>query len=400
LGAVDRAVVTTGPGSETAVAGLPLAVRAVLALSEAGFSTVSVLAHGRPPWAAEPLARRGIAVRWGGEPSVEPADFSAIGNGLVLVLAGDVLLDAAAGSAVRKASAGPVRNGEGRLVGVVCRPPDVPQYLGRPHLWACAPGRGAQLMTGLAVPLDPAKGVRGLERVLLEHLADRPTGDSYLATLIDRPLSRPVTRLLLRTSLTPSHVTLVGMACGLLGAAGLATVSYWGRLVGVALLVMSIVLDCVDGDMARAKLEQGAAGARLDVTGDYLVHLAALAGLAIGLLREGLPAHGVWAALALIAGVGAAMITVHVLFIRPALERGGDLHWAGDAGSLRGRPGTVLVEKLASRDYTYLLLALAAIGHLEWFLYAAAAGAWVFTTALIAYWLQVTARAHRGAHPR
>ena len=134
MGAVDRAVVTTGPGSETAVAGLPLAVRAVLALSEAGFSTVSVLAHGRPPWAAEPLARRGIAVRWGGEPSVEPADCSAIGNGLVLVLAGDVLLDAAAGSALRKASAGPVRNGEGRLVGVVCRPSDVPQYLGRPHL--------------------------------------------------------------------------------------------------------------------------------------------------------------------------------------------------------------------------------------------------------------------------
>ena len=143
LGAVDRAAVTTGPGSETAVAGLPLAVRAVLALSEAGFSTVSLVAHGRPTWAAEPLARRGIAVQWMGAPSGEPADCSDIDNGLVLVLAGDVLLDAAAGSALRKASAGPVRNGEGRLVGVVCRPPDVPQYLGRPHLWACAPGRGS-----------------------------------------------------------------------------------------------------------------------------------------------------------------------------------------------------------------------------------------------------------------
>ena len=217
------------------MAGLPLAVRAVLALSEAGFSTVSLVAHGRPTWAAEPLARRGIAVQWMA-PSSEPADSSDIDNGLVLVLAGDVLLDAAAGSALRKASAGPVRNGEGRLVGVVCRPSEVPQYLGRPHLWARAPGAGAQLMTGLAVPLGPAKGVRSLERVLLEHPADRPTGDSYLATLIDRPLSRPVTRLLLRTSLTPSHVTLLGMACGLLGAAGLATVSYWGRLVGVALL--------------------------------------------------------------------------------------------------------------------------------------------------------------------
>jgi phosphatidylglycerophosphate synthase len=335
-----------------------------------------------------------------GAPSAEPDARSDPDDGLVVVLAGDVLLDAVAGSALRKASAGPVRNGDGRLVGVVCRAPDVPQYLERPDLWARSPGPGARVMTGLAVPFDSAKDVRSLERMLLEHLADRPTGDSYLATFIDRPLSRPVTRLLLRTSIAPSHVTLLSMACGLLGAAGLATVSYWGRLLGVALLVVSMVLDCVDGDLARAKLEQGAAGARLDVTGDYLVHLAAFAGLAIGLLREGLPAHGAWAALALIAGVGAAMITVHVLFIRPALDRGGDLHWAGDAGSLRGRPGTAIVEKLASRDYTYLLLALAAVGHLQWFLYAAAAGAWLFTTALIVYGLQLTSGAHRGAHSR
>src|SRR6185312_9978236 len=95
LGGVGRAVVTTGPGSDTAVAGLPLAVRAVLALSEAGFSTVSLVAPGRPPWAAAPLARRGIAVRWMAELSAEPADFSDIGNGLVLVVAGHVLLDAA-----------------------------------------------------------------------------------------------------------------------------------------------------------------------------------------------------------------------------------------------------------------------------------------------------------------
>jgi phosphatidylglycerophosphate synthase len=390
----------TSAGSETAVAGLPLAVRAVLALSEAGFSTVSLASPERPPWAMEPLARRGIAVRWVGEPSVEPADVSDTGQGLVLVLAGDVLLDAAAGCALRRASRGPVRSGEGRLVGVVCRPFDVPQYLGHRDRWARAPGPGARVMTGLAAPLDPATGASGLERALLERLAARATGDSYLATLIDRPLSRPLTRLLLRTAITPSQVTLVGVGCGLFGAAGLATVSYWWRLVGVALLLLSMVLDCVDGDLARAKWEQGAAGARLDVTGDYLVHVAAFVGLAIGLWREGLPAHGAWAALALIAGVAVAMIVVHVLFIRPALERGGDLHWAGDAGSLRGRPGTALVEKLASRDYTYLLLALAALGHLEWFLYAAGAGAWLFAAALIVYWLGITSRAHRGAPSR
>jgi phosphatidylglycerophosphate synthase len=213
-------------------------------------------------------------------------------------------------------------------------------------------------------------------------------------------MSRPVTQLLLQTPLTPTHVTLLGVATGLLGAAGLATVSYWGRLGGILLLIVSVVLDCVDGDMARAQLGQSEAGARLDVVGDYLVHLAVFAGLSTGLLREGLPAYGAWAVLALLTGVGAAMAVVHALFIRPALQRGGDLHWPGDSGSLRGRPGASVAEKLASRDYTYLLLVLAAIGHLEWFLYAAAGGAWVFTAALIAYRFLGVPRARRAAVSR
>jgi phosphatidylglycerophosphate synthase len=184
----------------------------------------------------------------------------------------------------------------------------------------------------------------------------------------------------------------LGVVVGILGAAGLATVSYWGRLLGVLLLIVSLVLDCVDGDIARARLTQDPTGARLDLIGDYLVNLAVFAALAVGLYREGLPPGGGWAALALVTGVAAAMAVVHVVLIRPVLRRGGDLHWAGDEGSLRGRPGVSVVEKLASRDYTYLLLALALIGHLEWFLYAAAGGAWVFAGIVVAYGVLATRR--------
>ena len=231
-------------------------MRAVLALSDAGFSTVSLVAHGRPTWAAEPLARRGVAVQWMGAPSVEPADSSDIDSGLVLVLAGDMLLDAAAGSALRKASAGPVRNGEGRLVGVVCAGRMRPRMSASPGSGRARRGPGRGSMSGLAVPLGTVRTLRATSSARCSSTSGPPDADSYLATLIDRPLSRPLTRLLLRTPLSPSHVTLLSMAAGLLGAVGLATVSYWGRLGGVLLLVLSIVLDCVDGDMARARLAQ------------------------------------------------------------------------------------------------------------------------------------------------
>jgi phosphatidylglycerophosphate synthase len=401
LESVDRAIVlATGPGAEIMVAGLPLAVRVVLVLRAAGFSDVELVAPGKPRWAAEPLARRRASVRWVEPSRVETGDAPDPGGARTLVLAGDVLLDTAAVAALRDAPSGPVRTADGRLVGAVCDPSDSVTCLRRPDLWMRSPGPGTRIATGLAVPLGTAGSRAILERALLDHLPPGAAGDSYLAALLDRPMSRPLTRLLLRTPLTPSHVTLLSMATGLLGAVGLATVSYWGRLGGVLLLVLSILLDCVDGDMARARLAQNAAGARLDVMGDYLVHLAVFAGLGIGLLREGLPASGAWAALALITGVAAAMAATHVLFIRPALRHGGDLHWTGDAWSLRGRRGAAVAEKLASRDYTYLLLVLAAIGHLEWFLYAAAAGAWVFTAALMAYRFLVVSRHRREAVSR
>ncbi len=391
-------VLATTPGAGTVVAGVPLAVRAVLALREAGFEDVGLVVPGRPRWATEPLASRGVSVRWiaprGGDGSEPPG----VGNAPTLVLAGDVLVDAAAVATLRDASPGPVWSRTGRVVGEVRSNVEGPKSLdpaGCRHA-----GQGTRMPTGLAVSLAEVGSPPRLEQALLDHLADRASGDSYLAALLDRPMSRPITRSLLRTRITPSHVTVAGMVVGVLGAMGLAMVSYWGRLVGMLLLVAALVLDCVDGDMARARLAQDSTGARLDLIGDYLVNLAVFAGLAVGLYREGLPPGGGWAALALVTGVGAAMAVVHVLLIRPVLRRGGDLHWAGDEGSLRGRPGASVVERLASRDYTYLLLVLALIGHLEWFLYAAAVGAWVFTGVVVAYGLLAAPGRRSEAAPR
>ena len=125
--------------------------------------------------------------------------------------------------------------------------------------------------------------------------------------------------------MSPSQITGASILLGLLGAAGLATVSHGLRVLAVLILIVSIVLDCVDGEVARARLEQSATGARLDLLGDYVIHLATFAGLAVGLVRQGLPPAGLWAVLALLLGVAVAMGVMHVLVVRPAI-REGDLH--------------------------------------------------------------------------
>ncbi len=400
---VSRAVVlAASPDALTPVAGVPLAVRAVLALSAAGIAEMALLGGAQEPELRRLLDRRGLGSRvvW----LASPEDAAPVADGgPVLVVAADILFDGAV-LAPLLAAARPDERRAIRAVTpraglrvVVCPAPLLPALLaeldgGRRSLSEALAriggldGPAVPLGDGLYAPLDAAGGAAALEARLLDALARRTTAkDSYLAALIDRRLSRPVTRLLLGWPVTPSQITLASIALGLLGAAGLATVSYGGRLGGVLALIASIVLDCVDGEVARARVEQSAAGARLDVVGDYVVHLAAFLGLGIGLARQGLPPGGGWAILALVAGVAAAMVTMHALFVRPALTRGGDLHWTGDGEGFRGTAVAAVVEKLASRDYTYLLLVLALLGHLEWFLYAAAAGTWLFVGGVLAY---------------
>jgi phosphatidylglycerophosphate synthase len=240
---------------------------------------------------------------------------------------------------------------------------------------------------GLFIPLEGAGTPAAMTVALLEHFGRRAAGtDGYLAALLDRHLSRWLTGRIVNWPITPNQVTIASIVVGLIGAFGLATVSYWARLGGVLALLLSSVLDGVDGELARARCEQTATGARLDLAGDYAINLATFAGLAIGLARDGLSSLAVAAAALLLLGVGAAMGVMHAFVNAPALARSDDLHDRGDGPGSRGAAVTTVVEKIAGRDYLYLLLVMAALGRLDGFVYVAAIGAWVFTAGILIYW--------------
>jgi len=287
-------VLATQPGATEVVGGLPLAARAVLALWRAGVAEPWVFAGSARRELEAVLAQRGVTVRWitgaadvhgsGGATGIaEP------GCDRLLIVPCDHLVD---GAGVGRAPACDAR-------AVAGLPEDV--AAGRP-LAETLRRAGAPVEPrtgdGLFVPLDALHSRAALEAALLDDLARRTTtGDSYMAALLDRWLSRPIIRHLLPWSrLSPSAITLVSVTAGLLGAAGLATTGYLTHLTGVLGLVASIVLDCVDGEIARARFEQSATGARLDVVGDYLVNLSVFVGLGIGLWREGLGPSVAWVA--------------------------------------------------------------------------------------------------------
>ena len=93
-----------------------------------------------------------------------------------------------------------------------------------------------------------------------------------------------MSRFLVRaTPLRPNHVTLVGTAIGLAGAALLARGTYAAGVFGTLLFLLAAIVDGCDGEVARLTFRESAFGQKLDVTTDNLVHLAIFVALAVGL---------------------------------------------------------------------------------------------------------------------
>lgn len=103
-----------------------------------------------------------------------------------------------------------------------------------------------------------------------------PEVEEWVDETIHRPLARQVVRLLVRTPLTPNHVTLLS---GLLGVGAGVAVAFgaehpgW-RLGSALLLFACVVCDCCDGQLARLRGTSSTYGAILDGVADYAVGLA------------------------------------------------------------------------------------------------------------------------------
>ena len=122
-------------------------------------------------------------------------------------------------------------------------------------------------------------------RVLLER-ANRPD-DGFYSTFVLRRASKPVTSLALRLGLSPNRVSLFSLVVGLTAALCFATGSWWGLLAGALLMQASLVIDCVDGEVARFTRSFSDLGAWIDASTDRVKEYAAYAGLAAGSLRSG-----------------------------------------------------------------------------------------------------------------
>ncbi|MFD3694798.1 DUF5941 domain-containing protein [Streptomyces sp. NPDC058646] len=116
--------------------------------------------------------------------------------------------------------------------------------------------------------------------------------DGFFTTFFISPYSRYIARWCARRGLTPNQVTTASLLTALVAAGCAATGDRWGYVAAGVLLLVSFVLDCTDGQLARYSLQYSTMGAWLDATFDRAKEYAFYAGLALGAARNG---DDVWA---------------------------------------------------------------------------------------------------------
>ena len=127
------------------------------------------------------------------------------------------------------------------------------------------------------IDVDDEEAFGKAERALIAGL-DKPS-DGPISRHLNRPLSTRITRLLLRTNLTPNAVSLISFALSVVGSLSFFMKGYTGLAVGGILAQLSSVVDGCDGEIARLKHQATDFGAWFDAVLDRYADAFLLFGL-------------------------------------------------------------------------------------------------------------------------
>ena len=239
------ALLSDDPTAVTALtpfAGLPLLARLVRTAGRLGCTRVAIRVEGKPERvAAETCMARypgavGMAVHIGSD--IEPGDFALDPRGVYVVKHVKPALEA-----------------------------------------------GEQIEPSIVV--RERADIRKAVRILEESVKKPVQSDGVISFYLIRPLVVPITRAILPTGITPNHVTLFAMACGIAAAVLAGIGGLQNFVIAGVLFWINLVTDHVDGQVARLELTSSRVGEWLDAITDDVTTFALMAGVGVGMYRMG-----------------------------------------------------------------------------------------------------------------
>jgi hypothetical protein len=151
------------------------------------------------------------------------------------------------------------------------------------ELWAAPYARSADNLVKEKVKNEIANLNLGKLRLKMANRAN----DGFYSVFFLRKFSKLLTWLAVRVNATPNQVTLISFAIGLYSAFCFTKGTFSQTLLGAVLLQLSIIVDCVDGELARYTRKFSKLGAWLDAVTDRVKEYMVFLGLAIGAEKSG-----------------------------------------------------------------------------------------------------------------
>lgn len=101
-------------------------------------------------------------------------------------------------------------------------------------------------------------------------------------------IARLLVKLLIKTPVKPNHITVVRLVSGIIACVMFATgIRYW-EVIGGFIWILSTLLDCIDGELARMRNQCSEWGHKFDYFSDTTVTALFFVGIGIG-ARDAIP---------------------------------------------------------------------------------------------------------------
>ncbi|MFF8958476.1 CDP-alcohol phosphatidyltransferase family protein [Streptomyces sp. NPDC014894] len=182
-----------------------------------------------------------------------------------------------------------------------------------------------------------------------EGVKDRRSGEHWAGRLYMREISLHVDPYLVNTRITPNQLTHLMIVVGVIGGAALLVPGLTGAILAVVLFQIYLLLDCVDGEVARWRGQTSITGVYLDRIGHYICEAALLVGFGIrgaDAFGDGRP-EWLWAFLGTVAALGAILIKAETDLVDVARQRSG-LPAVKDEASVPRSSGLALARRAAA----------------------------------------------------
>ncbi len=129
--------------------------------------------------------------------------------------------------------------------------------------------------------VDTPKSLGRAKRALLQSLS-KPDEDGFVSRYLNRPVSRRISEILVRTPITPNGISLLSFAVGIIGAIMFCLGGYiWTILAGLVIQLSSTVDGC-DGEVARLRFQSSKFGGWFDTILDRYGDTAIVVGVSFG----------------------------------------------------------------------------------------------------------------------